>query len=94
MHSRVVHSCLDSKPQPARCNRYPRSSIKALAPGAAVRGAKSFTPDMVRASADGSVRRVGPFEMRPAAGAGAALVLGSLGFPPRVFEDLYSCSHM
>jgi hypothetical protein len=36
-----------------------------------VRLAKSFTPDMVQqASGDGSVRRVGPFEMRPGAGAG------------------------
>ena len=36
-----------------------------------MRLAKPFTPDMVQqASADGSVRRVGPFEMRPGAGAG------------------------
>lgn len=52
-------------------SRYLRSRIKALAPGGAVRLAKAFTPDMVQqASGDGSVRRVGPFEMRPGAGAG------------------------
>lgn len=51
--------------------RYLRSRIKALAPGGTVRLAKPFTPDMVQqASGDGLVRRVGPFEMRPGAGAG------------------------
>lgn len=54
--------------------KYPRSSIKALAPGDAVRMATHFTPNMVQqASGFGSVRRVGPFQMRPAAGASVAL---------------------
>lgn len=65
----------------ATCDRYPRSSIKALAPGDAVRMATHFTPDMVhQASGYGSVRRVGPFEMRPAAGACEASVASLL--PP------------
>lgn len=56
-------------------DRYPRSSIKALAPGGAVRAARRFSPDMVQqASGHESVRRVGPFEMRPAAGACEAVV--------------------
>ena len=39
---------------------------------------QDFTPDMVDAASDGSVRRVGPFEMRPGIAAGATEQLHSM----------------